>query len=151
MAVHRMYRLKSRLQDGLTNGELVVSVLLFLLVVGLAAYASTWPRKPALMPLGVCIIVALLLLREITVVLRRRGTRAEKPIPGTVIAGFAAFALMIPVAWIAGLVPATGLLGACLCSIYGERRWWAAGATGVVCSLLTYAIFGYVFNVPLTF
>lgn len=151
MAAHRVYQLKKRFREWLTNGELVVSVLLLLLVVGLATYASTWPHKPALMPLGVCIVVALLLLRQIFVVLRRKGVHAEKPIPRTVIAGFAAVALMIPVAWIAGLVPATGLLGASLCFIYGERRWWAAGATGVVCSLLTYSIFGYVFHIPLTF
>jgi len=151
MAPYGMYQLRKRFQEWLTNGELVVNVLLLILVVGLAAYASTWPRKPALMPLGVCIVLIVLLLRQTAVVLRRKGTATDKTIPGKVIAGFAAFLLMIPVAWIAGLVPATGLLGASLCFIYGERRWWAAGATGVVCSLLTYAIFGFVFNVPLTF
>ncbi|MFC2008999.1 tripartite tricarboxylate transporter TctB family protein [Chloroflexota bacterium] len=126
-------------------------MLLLLLVAGLAAYASTWPRKPALMPLGTCGFVAVLLLKHTYISLRRSDDQAESPVPRNVIASFVAFGFMILVAWIAGLVPATGLLGAFLCLLYGERRWWAVGAVGILCSLLTYSIFGQIFNVALTF
>ena len=129
----------------------MVSVVLLLLVAGLAAYASTWPRKPSLMPLGVCGAIAALLLRQIVVALRNKDGKSAQPIPRNVIASFAAFGVMIPVAWVAGLVPATGLLGALLCFLYGERRWWAIAATGVVCSVLTYVLFGRVFGIPLNF
>ena len=142
--------MKKHLQEWFTDEELIVSVVLLLCVAGLAAYASTWPRKPALMPLGVCIAVAALLLRQILVSLRKKGKKPA-PIPRNVIASFAAFGVMIPVAWIAGLVPATGLLGAYLSFLYGERRWWAIAITGVACSLLTYSLFGQVFGIPLTF
>ena len=103
------------------------------------------------MPLGVCIAVAVLLFRQILVALSKKNKKSAQPIPLNVIASFAAFGVMVPVAWIAGLVPATGLLGAYLSFLYGERRWWAIATTGVVCSVLTYSVFGRVFGVPLTF
>lgn len=143
--------MKKQLRERLTDEELVVSVVLLLFVAGLAAYASAWPRKPALMPLGVCIAVAVLLFRQILVALSKKNKKSAQPIPLNVIASFAAFGVMVPVAWIAGLVPATGLLGAYLSFLYGERRWWAIATTGVVCSVLTYSVFGRVFGVPLTF
>ena len=143
--------MKKQLRERLTDEELIVSVVLLLCVAALAAYASTWPRKPALMPLGVCIVVAALLLRQILVSLREKGKKTAPPIPRNVIASFAAFGVMVFVAWIAGLVPATGLLGAYLSFLYGERRWWAIATTGVVCSVLMYSVFGRVFGISMTF
>lgn len=96
-------------------------------------------------------MVATLLLRQIVAALRTSGKDSARPVPSNVIASFAAFGVMIPVAWMAGLVPATGLLGAFLSFLYGERRWWAIAAVGAACSLLTYFVFGQVFRVPLTF
>lgn len=148
---HETRRLKKQLKERLTDEDLVVSVVLLVCVAGLAAYASTWPRKPALMPLGICIVVAALLSRQILHALRKGNRESQPPIPSNVIASFVAFGLTIPVAWLAGLVPATGLLGAYLSFLYGERRWWAIAATGAACSLLTYAVFGQVFSIPLTF
>ena len=143
--------MKKQLRERLTHEEVIVSVVLLLFVAGLAVYASTWPRKTALMPLGVCIAVALLLFRQLVVALTEKDRKSAQPIPRNVIASFAAFGVMVPVAWIAGLVPATGLLGAYLSFLYGERRWWAIAAIGVVCAALTYSVFGRVFGIPLTF
>lgn len=143
--------MKKRLQERLTSDDLLVSVVLLACVAGLAAYAATWPRKPSLMPLGVCIAVAALLLRQVVAALVQGKAKSTRPVPSNVIASFTAFAAMIPLAWLAGLVPATGLLGGFLCYLYGERRWWAVTAIAIACSLLTYLVFGQVFRIPLTF
>ena len=143
--------LKQLHQRLIDNEDLVFSVLLLACVAGLAAYASTWPRKPAMMPLGVCVVIAALLVRQIFSALRQARKERQRPIPLNVIAGFVAFGVMVPVAWVAGVVPATGMLGAVLSFLYGERRWWAIMATGAACSLATYFVFGQLFRVPLAF
>ena len=130
---------------------LVFNIFLLLCVIALAVYASTWPYKPKLLPLGVCGITALLLLRQIAISVREKGETVIGRIPWKVIAGFAAFGAMILMAHWTGLVPAVGLLAASLSLIYGERRWWVIIAIGIAGSALMYFVFGQMFKIPMTF
>ncbi|NLE96280.1 MAG: tripartite tricarboxylate transporter TctB family protein, partial [Dehalococcoidia bacterium] len=142
--------MRKQLERLMANEELIVSVLLLVIVSALALYASNWPRKPSLMPIGVCVVVAALLLVQLVTALRHGRKESAPPVSRKVVAGFVGLGVMIPMAWLAGLVPAMGLLGAFLSFLYGERRWWAIAMVGALCAVIMYAVFGVAFRVPLT-
>ncbi len=134
----------------ISSEEFIVTLVFLLSMIGLAVYASGWAYKPKLVPMGISVLATLLLLGRIVIIVRKKEGGIGK-IPWQVMAGFFAFGVAIPIAWIMGMVLASGLLGASLSFIFGERRWWVIPLVGIAAALMIYFIFGIAFGVPMTF
>jgi hypothetical protein len=146
-----MNQIKKRLNNLITSEEFIVNSILFLLFLVIALMTLEWPNKPRLFPLGVSMMCLVLLALRLTNMIRKGEATPVKRISWKVPAGFIALGLTIPLAFVTGLAPAVGLLGAGLAILYGERRWWVIILIGGFAFSLMYFLFGMVLQVPMEF
>lgn len=155
----------------LLTAHFLFPTIMFLVVLALWLYTWSWPVRPRELPLLVEAIVIIMLAVEIFRAVQKYRKDPNSLVNAPVlleddegdieeaaedwgqnaVVVFAAIAACIGLAWVVGLVLATGLLGVVLAWLYGERLWWKLLLIGLVSAAVLQVLFGMLLMIPLSF
>jgi len=141
----------------LRSEEFIFTAVLFAVILVFTIQSVGWPFKAGIFPLAVCAGVLVLLAGQLANIFLKAGEEStakegvSKGIPWKVMVGFLILGATTGIAYVFGLHFAAGFLGASLCWLYGERRWWVILLMAIGSFSLMYFLYGQVFRIPMQF
>lgn len=140
----------------LKSGKVIFDLILLMVMIILFGQSVTLAGKVRLFPLIITGGVAGFLMFQLVLIFlkgERKSTEMALPvtnvpsvIPWKVPAAFGILLVMVGLVYAISLPVAVGVMGASLCMLYGERRWWVIILIGIVCWTLVYWVFHVLFG-----